>query len=109
MKKLATLLTAAILTSLLAQADELKIFKLTTKNGTFAPLVLEVPANEKFKLLITNEGSEAEEFESYELNREKVVEPGQTITVYLGPLSPGEYGYFGDFHRDTAKGTILAK
>ena len=29
--------------------------------------------------------------------------PGQTITVFLGPLPAGEYKFFGDFHQDTLK------
>ena len=26
-----------------------------------------------------------------------------------GPLEPGEYRFFGDFHQDTAKGVLVAK
>ena len=43
------------------------------------------------------------------LNREKLVPPGQTVTVFLGPLEPGEYKFFGDFHQDTAQGVLIAK
>ena len=34
---------------------------------------------------------------------------GQTVTIFLGPLEPGEYHFFGDFHQDTAKGVLVAK
>ncbi len=91
-----------------APAEEMKTFKLTAKGGTFAPTVLNVPTGQKFKVEVTNEGPGAEEFESVELNREKVIAPGKTITLFLGPLSEGEYPFFGDFHRDTAKGKIVA-
>ena len=51
----------------------------------------------------------AEEFESYELNREKVVPPKGQVTIFVGPLEPGRYPFFGDFHKETAKGVLIAK
>jgi len=82
---------------------------LTIKDHRFHPDRLDVPAGVKFKLLVKNEDTDAEEFESFELNREKVVPPGQEIPIFLGPLDKGEYPYFGDFHQDTAKGVLIAK
>jgi high-affinity iron transporter len=75
----------------------------------FVPDRIEVPANKKFKLFVKNTDNTADEFESVDLNREKLVTPGQTITVFLGPLSPGTYKFFGDFHQDTAQGVLVAK
>jgi hypothetical protein len=37
------------------------------------------------------------------------VTPGQTASVFLGPLEPGEYKFFGDFHQATARGVLVAK
>ncbi len=104
--------TVAILVALLfaippARADELPT--LTLRNHRFEPARIEVPAGQKFKLLVHNADSTADEFESSELNREKLVAPGQTITVFLGPLDAGEYKFFGDFHQDTAQGVLVAK
>ena len=82
---------------------------LTIKDHRFQPERLEVPAGIKFKLIVRNEDSTPEEFESFDLNREKIVPPGQEIPVFLGPLDPGEYKIFGDFHQDTAQGVIVAK
>ena len=82
---------------------------LTFRNHRFEPARLEVPAHQKFKLLVKNTDDTADEFESSELNREKLVTPGQTVTVFLGPLEPGEYKVFGDFHQDTAQGVLVAK
>ena len=90
-----------------ARADDSPL--LTFHNHRFEPERMEVPAGKKFKLLIKNLDDTAEEFESSELNREKLVPPGQTVTVFLGPLNPGEYKIFGDFHQDTAKGVLVAK
>lgn len=102
---------AALLAALIAGAPAAKAEELTIafRNHRFEPARLEVPAHQKFKLLVKNDDATADEFESAELNREKLVPPGQTITVFLGPLEPGEYKFFGDFHQDTAKGVLIAK
>ena len=63
----------------------------------------------KFRLMVRNNDPTAEEFESFQLNREKIVPPGKEIPVFLGPLDRGEYPFFGDFHQDTAKGVLIAK
>lgn len=90
-----------------ARADELPV--LVFHNHRFEPARIDVPAHQKFKLLVKNTDNTADEFESADLNREKLVKPGQTITVFLGPLEPGEYKFFGDFHKDTAQGVLVAK
>ena len=93
----------------LACADEMPRFQLTAKDGYFTPETVEVPAGKKFRLMVKNAGSTPEEFESHELNREKVIPPGKTATIIIGPLKPGTYGFFGEFHPKTAKGQIVAK
>ncbi len=90
-----------------ARADELPL--LVFHNHRFVPDRIEVPAGRKFQLRVKNTDSTADEFESVDLNREKLVAAGQTITVFLGPLSPGTYKFFGDFHQDTAQGVLVAK
>jgi hypothetical protein len=35
--------------------------------------------------------------------------PNSSIIVYVGPLRPGNYSFFGDFHQDTAKGRLIAE
>jgi hypothetical protein len=90
-----------------ARADQ--VLTLEFHNHRFVPDRLQVPANAKFQLLVKNTDDTADEFESVDLNREKLVTPGQTITVFLGPLSPGTYKFFGDFHQDTAQGVLVAK
>jgi high-affinity iron transporter len=87
--------------------DDLPV--LVFHNHRFEPARIEVPAHRKFKLQVKNTDATADEFESVDLNREKLVAPGQTITVFLGPLDPGEYKFFGDFHQDTAQGVMVAK
>jgi hypothetical protein len=84
-------------------------FLLTIKEHRFVPEVIEVPANQRIVLRIHNIDPTPEEFESYELNREKVVVGGGTINVFLGPLAPGTYPFFGDFNQKTAQGRLIAK
>jgi hypothetical protein len=79
------------------------------KGGRFDPSELVVPANTAFKLLVTNSDPDAIEFESFELHRERVVKPGETITVFMPSLSPGTYKFFDDFHSSTPNGVIVAK
>jgi cupredoxin-like protein len=74
----------------------------------FAPLTLTVPAGRPLLVKVINASDETIEFESFRLHREKVVEPGQTITVRLPSLSPGSYDFYDDFHQDVAEGSIVA-
>lgn len=82
-------------------------FTLTLKDHLFSPFKLVVPANTKFKIRLINQDPTPEEFESFSLNREKVVLGQAEAVIYLGPLQPGEYPFFGDFHPDSAKGLLI--
>jgi cupredoxin-like protein len=68
-----------------------------------------VPAGQPLQLKVVNSGTSAIEFESFELNRERVVKPGASITVYLPSLNPGTYKFFDDLHHDAGNGTLTAK
>ena len=107
-----TVTAAAAVATLLAVvpsafADDSPI--VTFRNHQFEPARLEVSANQKIRLQVKNADATADEFESTDLNREKLVTPGQTVTLFIGPLAPGEYKFFGDFHPDTARGVLVAK
>ena len=103
----AMVLGAALAGAAPARADELPT--LLFHNHRFEPDRIEVPAHVRFQLKVKNTDDTADEFESVDLNREKLVPPGGTITVFLGPLDPGTYKFFGDFHQDTAQGVLVAK
>jgi len=79
------------------------------KNHQFDPLQLTVPAGLKIKITVDNQDPTPEEFESDDLDREQGVEGHAQTMVYIGPLKPGVYKYWGDFHPDTTKGTIVAQ
>ena len=85
------------------------VFTLVIQDHQFQPAELEVPAGERIKLVIDNRDASAEEFESYSLNREKVIGANSKGVVFVGPLQPGRYDFFGEFHQDTAQGTLIVK
>jgi heme/copper-type cytochrome/quinol oxidase subunit 2 len=82
---------------------------LVIENHQFQPNELIVPANKKIKLSIENRDSTPEEFESHELNREKLVPGKSTVTIYIGPLKAGRYPFYGEFNEKTAKGVVVAQ
>jgi len=95
---------------LVAQAQEsVQEIQITIRDHQFMPSEVKVKEGIKLKLSVRNEDPTAEEFESFSLNREKVVRPGQTVTIFLPPLKPGGYDFFGEFHPQTANGRLIAE
>ena len=90
-----------------ALADD--TFELRAAGGTFDPLQLVVPAGTPFKIKVTNGEKIPVEFESFELHRERVVQPGESITVNMPALAAGSYKFFDDFNDKTPQGEIVAK
>lgn len=84
-------------------------YTIILKNHLFTPAQVEVPANRKVKLIIENQDPQVEEFDSFELNREKVLFPNRKSVIYIGPLAPGEYSFFGEFSPNTAQGIVIVK
>ena len=85
------------------------IIEIDIKDHLFHPSEIVIPADTKVKLIINNLDPTAEEFESYELNREKVINGGRKAVIFIGPLPPGEYPFFGEFHPKTAQGKVLVQ
>lgn len=104
--KVALCLALAVPCVALADAEE---FTLVLKEHRFSPAELRVPAGKKIKLFVDNQDATAEEFESHELNREKIIPGNAKGHVYIGPLEPGRYPYFGDFNAQAARGVIIAE
>lgn len=82
---------------------------LVIKNHRFEPTELKVSAGRRVKLIVHNQDATPEEFESHGLNREKVVPAGAKVTIYIGPLKPGRYDFYGEYNEATAKGTVIAE
>ena len=83
--------------------------QLVIKNHRFEPSELKVPAGQRIKLVVDNRDDTPEEFDSHDLNREKLVPPGSKVTVFIGPLKPGRYAFIGEYHEATAKGVVIAE
>ena len=109
MSRLTLLSLALILAMATSASAQDPAFTLVIKDHQFQPTEIEVPAGQKIALTVKNNDSTPEEFESTELRREKVVAGGEQIIVYIGPLKPGKYEFFGDFNPKTARGHIIAK
>ena len=92
----------------LAQAADNEV-ALTIKNHLFSPAEVKVPANQRIKLNVHNQDNTPEEFESHSLNREKLIPAGAKAVIYIGPLKPGRYDFFGEFNQSTAKGVVIAE
>jgi len=90
-------------------ADGEEEIRAVIRGHRISPSEVKVKANIKIKLLVSNEDPMAEEFESFSLDREKAVRPGQTVTIYLPPLKAGSYEFEGGYHPETAKGRIVAE
>ena len=92
-----------------AIAADTPTFTLTLQNHRYVPNELHIPANTRVKLEIVNKDPTPEEFESVDFPAEKIVMPNSSISVFVGPLKPGRYGFYGEFHQPTAKGTLIVE
>jgi hypothetical protein len=106
---LASGLGLSALLSLIAAAALADPVSVELTGHKFTPGELTVPANQKFQIKVTNHDDTPAEFESHDLKVEKIVVPGGTVTVTAGPLKPGTYQFFDDYHPDNAKGAVTAK
>jgi hypothetical protein len=97
-----------LLAVLPAAAEEMPSFAVVLRDGTIEPARLEVPANQPFKLEISNSGATPAEFESLSLHKEKVLSAGVTSSLVFRRLPPGEYDFFDDFHPE-AKAVLVAR
>ncbi|MHC8372365.1 cupredoxin domain-containing protein [Pseudomonas sp. MDT1-85] len=105
---LAWLIVAGTVAPLTVHA-ELPSFELILRDGHFTPALLEVPAGQRFKIVLKNVGQGPAEFESTPLRVEKVLSPGVTTFVVIHPLRPGHYPFFDEFNPQLPEGGILAK
>jgi plastocyanin len=105
-------LSAAFLSGLLfctaSQAAEPEV-QLAIKNHRFEPAEIKVKAGERVKLTIHNQDGTPEEFESKSLGREKIIPGGAKASLFIGPLKPGRYTFYGEYNEATAKGVIVAE
>ena len=85
------------------------VIEIEIRDHLFQPSEIVIAVNTKVKLVINNLDSTPEEFESYELNREKVINGNSKAVIFIGPLSAGEYPFFGEFYPKTAQGKVVVE
>ncbi|HYM74019.1 MAG TPA: cupredoxin domain-containing protein [Stellaceae bacterium] len=101
----AAALSAVIAVPALAADPQVLI---SIKDHQFMPSDVPVPAGLKVELIVKNDQAVTAEFESTVLHREKIVQAGGRISVFVGPLDPGTYEFFDDFNRAT-RGRLVVK
>jgi len=82
---------------------------ITLKDHVFVPPIVEAPANTSLKLVIKNMDETSAEFESHDLDLEKIMKGNTEATLRTGPLKPGTYKFFDEFNEDTAQGQLIVK
>ena len=106
--KLRALFVALAFAPVFAMAADTEV-TLVIKDHHFVPSELRVPAGQKIKLIVENQDATPEEFESHELNREKIIAPKSKASIFIGPLKAGKYPFFGEFNQATARGLVIAE
>lgn len=91
------------------EKSDAPIVKIDIKNHKFIPDKIYLEPNKNYKLTIENHDNTVEEFESIELNREKIVPANSSISLFIGPLTPGQYKFFGEFNMESAQGIIFVQ
>lgn len=81
---------------------------ITVRDNKFEPSEVTIPAGVKAELVIRNAQQKPAEFESHSLKREKVIPPGGSVSIFVGPLKAGRYEFIDDFHPAT-KGVVVVK
>lgn len=99
------LLLMAFSPSLLAVPE----YELVLKDHLFFPSRITIPAGKKVKLIIHNQDDTPEEFDSFSLNRQKVIFANSKTYIFIGPLRPGEYDFSGEYNPNSARGTVVAE
>ncbi len=79
------------------------------KNHRFEPEIIKIPENTKIGLNVYNMDETAEEFDSNDLKREKIIPGGSKARIIIAPLRAGRYEFIGEFHPDTAKGVVIVE
>ena len=92
-----------------ARAQEPLTIALIIKDHAFSPAELHVPAGKPIIIAIDNQDATAEEFDSTDLQIEKVIAGGRKGVVHLRALQPGRYSFIGEYHAETAQGVVVAE
>jgi hypothetical protein len=105
-KMLYTALLTGLLLSTTARAED---YAINIQDHQFTPAQLIIPARQKVKIAIKNSNAKKFYFYSYDLNRNKLILPQETATIFIGPLEAGTYTYYDHHSPQAGKGEIVVK
>ena len=100
---------SALAQSPLTPVNESGQIVVTIEKNNFSPAEIHVHAGQKIEILIKNFDPTAEEFDFASLKVEKVIAGHSEGIVHLRKLDPGIYPFIGEYHSETAKGTVIAE
>ncbi|HKB58756.1 MAG TPA: cupredoxin domain-containing protein [Gallionellaceae bacterium] len=107
------LFAVALAPAAAAAADEgqtpVRDYHLVIKNHRWNHDTVVIPADTKVRFLLENQDDTPEEFDSRDLNVEKVLMGHSKGQVYIGPLKAGRYKFQGEYHPTHAQGVVIAK
>jgi hypothetical protein len=103
------LIATAVLAPVPAAAEDIRDYHLVIENHRWQPDTVVIPADTKVRFLLENRDDTPEEFDSHDLNREKVLMGRTKGQVFIGPLKPGRYRFQGEYHAATAQGVVIVK
>ena len=105
---LTALLGLSLLGATATRADDATLL-LELKDHKFQPANPTVPAGTKVKVTVRNLDPTPAEFESQDFDAEKVIPPNGQITVIIGPLDPGTYDFYDEYHEQESTTQLTVK
>lgn len=81
---------------------------ITVRDGVFDPKRLDVPAGQRIKFILKNEGPGPLEFENADLHVEKILAANAESFVVI-KLPPGEHMFVDEFNIATGELLVVAK
>lgn len=100
------LMSFTLIVGLATTAKAIETYEIVIEDHKFTPAEITVPADTRVKLIVENRDDTAEEFESNDFHREKIIAGKSRGTIFIPPLDKGEYKFFGEFNPETAQGML---
>lgn len=106
---LSVLSLLAMATAMPAHAEDVPTVRIELNDGHISVRRIELPARQRFRVEVVNQGKTPAEFESLPLGLELVVAPGGTRTRALPGKSAGTYPFYDEFHMETTRGEFVIR
>ena len=85
-----------------------KTISFALQGHRFSPEEIRVPAGTRFRIEVTNLDATVTAFESADMDFATTISGWDKGSVLVGPLPPGRYEFFDEFHPDQAQGVVVA-